>query len=149
MDSLTGNDSLIINGRIITGFADANSVDVSPAADIGVAKKGKNNNTIYARNEMGRMANMVLRLVIGCDDDKYINSLLQQWKQSTSDFILMTGTFNKRVGDGKGNIQTKVHQLLGGFPKNFPKVTTAAEGDTNQSVSEWNITWGDCDISIQ
>lgn len=147
--AVTGTDTLIINGRIITALADASAVDLTAPNDLSVVKRGKDGNLVYGKNEMGRMANMVIRLVLGSDDDKYLNSLLAQWKQSTSDFILMTGAFYKRTGDGAGGLQTKVHQLTGGVPKNFPEALTAADGNTDQSVSIWTITWGDCDISVQ
>ena len=147
--SLTGQDTLIINGRIIAGLVDANAVDLTFPQDISAVKRGKDGNVIYAKNEMGRMASMTIRLALGSDDDKYLNSLLQSWKQSASDFSLMSGSFSKRVGDGQGNVQTKVHQLSGGTFKNMPEALTSAEGNTDQSVAVYTVTWGDCDISVQ
>jgi len=147
--STTGQDTLIINGRIITALADASAVDVTFPNDISSVKRGKDGNTIYAKNEMGRMASMTVRIVLGSEDDKYLNGLIQQWKQSSSDFTLLTGAFYKRIGDGSGNVQTKVHQLSGGTFKNMPEALTSAEGNTDQSVAVYNLTWADCDISVQ
>jgi hypothetical protein len=147
--SLTGQDTLIINGSVITGLADQNSVDLNPAADIANVKRGKDGNTMYAKNEEGNRVTMTIRLALGCADDNNFDGLLSQWQASSSDFVLITGAFYKRVGDGNGNITTKVHQLTGGVIKAIPEVLTAAEGDTNQSVRVWTIHWGNCVISNQ
>lgn len=147
--ALTGQDTLIINGRIITGLADADAVSLDPDTDIASVKRGKDGNTLYAKNEEGRKVTMTIRLLISCSDSIYLNSLLQQWKQSSSDFVLMTGAYYKRSGDGTGVISTRVHQLTGGVVKRLPKAMTNVEGNTDQSLAEWQIIWGDCDISDQ
>lgn len=147
--SLTGQDTLIVNGRIITGLVDANAVDLTFPNDISAVKRGKDGNVIYAKNEMGRMASMTVRISLGCEDDKYLNSLIQLWKQNPSTFTLLTGSFIKNIGDGASGVQSKVHQLSGGTFKNLPEALTSAEGNTDQSVAVYTITWGDCDISVQ
>ena len=147
--SLTGQDTLIINGTIITTLADANAVDLTFPTDFAAVKRGKDGNIIYAKNEEGRKAPMTVRVLLGGVDDKAFNSLLQLWKQSSSDFPLITGAYYKRVGDGQGNISVKVHQLTGGVLKNNPQAMTNVEGNTDQSIAVYTFLWGDCDISIQ
>jgi hypothetical protein len=147
--ALTGQDTLIINGRIITALADATAVDLTFPTDIAAVKRGKDGNTIYAKNEEGRKAMMTIRLLLSSSDSIYLNSVLQQWKQSSSDFVLMTGAYYKRSGDGKGIVSTRVHQLTGGVFKKLPEALTNVEGNTDQSVAVWDIIWGDCDISDQ
>jgi hypothetical protein len=149
VSSVTGKDSLIINGTVITGLADANAVDVTPIADIVNIKRGKDGNTMYAKNEEGNRASMTIRLALGCQDDKNLDALLASWQASASDFVLMTGSFYKRTGDGQGGIQTLVYQLTGGVPKAFPQVLTSAEGNIDQSVRMWTILWGGCTVSTQ
>lgn len=147
--SATGKDSLILNGTVITGLADANSVDITPVADVVNIKRGKDGNTMYAKNEEGNRVSMTIRLALGCVDDKNLDALLASWRASSSDFILMTGSFYKRTGDGQGGIQTLVYQLKGGVPKGIPQVLTSAEGNVDQSVRVWTIMWGDCQTSTQ
>ena len=149
VQSVTGKDSLIINGTVIMGLADANSVDITPVADIVNIKRGKDGNTLYAKNEEGNRANMTVRLALGCSDDKNLDAILASWIASSSDFTLMTGAFYKRTGDGQGGIQTLVYQLTGGVPKAFPEVLTSAEGNVDQSVRVWTIMWGGCSTSTQ
>jgi hypothetical protein len=147
--ALTGQDTLIINGTIITSLADANAVDITPAADIVTVKRGKDSNVLYATNEEGYRALMTVRLAFGSVDDNTFISLLAQQKAGLSSFALMTGAFYKRVGDGNQNMTATIYQLSGGVIKAMPEALTTAEGNVDQSVHIWNINWGNCDISVQ
>ena len=123
--------------------------DVTFPNDLGAVKAGKNGNTIYAKNEMGRVAEVVLRILLGGTDDKYLNGRLQQWITDPSTFTLLTGMFVKRVGDGQGNIESKIYNMTGGFFKRQVDAKTSAESDTEQSVAIWRITYGNAQVSIQ
>lgn len=147
--SLSGADVININGRILNDLADQNPVDLTYPNDIVGVKAAKNGNTIYAFNNMGRLAECKLRVLLGSDDDKFLNSLLQTQINDFSGFTLLTGQFSKRVGDGQGNISTDVYQLSGGVIKKNVEAKTAAEGDTDQSVAEYMITFGYTSKSIQ
>lgn len=147
--SLTGQDTVQIDGIIFSTLADATPFDVVFPNDLGAVKAGKNGNTIYAKNEMGRIADATLRLLIGGIDDKYLNGRLQQWITDPSTFALITGMFNKRVGDGAGNIESKIYNMTGGFFKRQVDAKTVAESDTDQSVAVWRITFGNAQVSIQ
>ena len=141
--ALTGKDTLILNGTIITGLADANAVDITPAADIVSVKRGKDSNILYATNEEGYRALMTVRLAFGSADDNNLVSLLAQQKAGLSQFTLMTGAFYKRVGDGNGNITATIYQLSGGVIKTMPEALTTAEGNVDQSVHIWMIKLGE------
>ncbi len=147
--SLSGADVIQINGRILNDLADQNPVDLTYPNDLVGVKAAKNGNTIYAFNNMGRLAECKLRLLLGSDDDKFLNSLLQTQINDFSGFTLLTGQFSKRVGDGSGIISTDVYQLSGGVIKKNVEAKTAAEGDTDQSVAEYMITFGYTSKSIQ
>lgn len=147
--SLSGSDVIQINGRILNDLADQNPVDLTFPNDIAVVKAAKNGNTIYAFNNMGRLSECKLRVLLGSDDDKFLNSLLQTMINDFSGFILLTGQFSKRVGDGTGVISTDVYQLSGGVIKKNVEAKTASEGDTDQSVAEYTITFGYSSKSIQ
>jgi hypothetical protein len=147
--SLTGQDSVTINGTILSTLADMTPFEITFPNDLGQVKTGKNGNTIYAKNEMGRVADTTLRILLAGADDQYLNGLLQQWISDPSTFTLITAMFVKRVGDGLGNITSKVYNCTGGFFKRQVDAKTSAESDTEQSVAIWRITYGNCQISIQ
>lgn len=147
--SLSGTDVIQINGRILNDLGDQNPVDLTFPNDIAVVKAAKNGNTIYAFNNMGRLSECKLRILLGSDDDKFLNSLLQTMINDFSGFTLLTGQFSKRVGDGQGVVSTDVYQLSGGVIKKNVEAKTASEGDTEQSIAEYTITFGYTQKSIQ
>lgn len=147
--SLTGQDTVQIDGFIFSTLADGTPFDVVFPEDLGAVKIGKNGNAIYAKNEQGRKADVTLRILLGGKDDKYLNGRLQQWITDPSTFTLLTAMFNKRVGDGTGTIESKIYNMAGGFFKRQVDAKTSAESDTEQSVSIWRLTFGSCQVSIQ
>lgn len=147
--ALTGADTIQIDSRVLADLADADAVRIEYPDDIAVVKRGKNGNTIYAFNEMGGRVECVVRVLRGSSDDKYLNSRLQAMKNDFSQFSLMTGSFSKRVGNGAGVISTDVYQCSGGVFKRQVNAKTSSEGDTEQSVSEYTIVFGNGDRSIQ
>lgn len=147
--SLTGADTIQINNRVFADLADGDCVKLNFPEDIAKAKPSKNGNIIYAFNESGKMVECEMRLLLGADDDAFLNSLLQEMKNDFSSFILMNGSFSKRVGDGKGNINTVIYQCVGGVFKKQPEAMTNTEGNTDQSVVVFNIQFGNQQRSIQ
>lgn len=147
--SLTGSDVAQINGTIITTLTDGTPFDITFPNNLATIKAGKDGNTIYAKNEMGRMCDVTLRVLLGGADDKFLNSLLQSWISDPAGFTFLTGMFVKRIGDGAGNLQSKVYQCSGGTFVKQPEGKTSAEGDTEQSVAVYQLTFGNCQISIQ
>jgi hypothetical protein len=147
--SLTGADTIQIDDRILNDLADADSVKLTFPNDLAAVKASKDGNTIYAFNETGRTCEVELRVLLGSADDKYLNARLQEMKNAFSNFILATGTFSKRAGDGKGNVTTVVYQMAGGVFKKQVEAKTSSEGDTEQSVSVYTITFGNTGKSIQ
>jgi hypothetical protein len=147
--ALTGQDVIQINGRIITSLADADSFMVTFPNPLAKTKAAKNGNVIYGLDQTGLMGDLVLRLLIGSDDDKYLNSLMQTLISDISTFILMTANVVKRVGDGQGNTNSVVYQCAGGIFKDQVAVKTSAEGDVESSVSVYNMTYGNVVKTIQ
>lgn len=147
--SLTGQDTAQIDGTILSTLADETPFDVTFPNELGTVKVGKNGNTIFAKNEMGRSCDITLRVLLGGTDDKYLNSRLQQWINDPSTFTLLTAMFIKRVGDGEGNIESKVYQCSNGTFKRQVPSKTSASGDADQSVAVYELTFGNCQVSIQ
>lgn len=147
--SLTGADTAQIDGIILSTLADGSPFDITFPNELGTVKAGKNGNTIFAKNEMGRVAAVSLRVLLGATDDKYLNSRLQQWITDPSTFSLLVGMFIKRVGDGTGTIESKVYQCSEGIFKRQVPAKTSAEGDAEQSVAVYELVFGNCQVSVQ
>lgn len=147
--SLTGQDFVQIDDRILNDLADQDAVTFDPPNDLAAVKSGKNGNLIFALNETGRQMTATLRVLLGSADDKFLNSRLQEMKNNFSSFILLTGIFTKRSGDGLGNISTKVYQASGGVFQRQVPAKTSSEGDTEQSVAVYTIIFGNNDTSHQ
>jgi hypothetical protein len=147
--SLTGADTIQVDGRILNDLADGDCVALTFPEDLAKVKASKNGNTIYAFNSMGRVTECTIRVLVGSDDDKYLNSRLQTQQQDFSTFILATGSFAKRVGDGAGNIAAAVYQMTGGIFTRQVESKTSTEGDTDQSVAVYKITYGNGQKAIQ
>lgn len=147
--SLTGTDTIQIDTRVLADLADGDSVMLSFPNDLAAVKASKNGNTIYAFNEMGRLTECSIRVLTGSSDDKYLTSRMQEMINGFSDFLLLTGSFTKRTGDGTGNINSVVYQCSGGIFKKQVEAKTSAEGDVEQSVSVYSISFGNASKSIQ
>lgn len=149
IETFTGKDGIQIDSRVINDLADGDCVAIEFPNDLGVAKRGKNGNTIYAVNETGNTCELTIRLAIGSSDDKYLNSRMQELKADASKFILLTGVFSKRVGDGTGAITSVVYECTGGVFKKQVGAKSNAEGDAQQGVVVYTITYGAGNRSIQ
>jgi len=147
--SLTGKDTIQIDNRVLNDLADGDAVKLTFPDDIAKAKASKNGNVIYAFNNMGLLVEAEVRVLLGSSDDKYLNSRMQEQINDISSMILITGNFSKRVGDGQGNISSVIYQMSGGVIKKQPEAKTSAEGDVEQSVAVYIITFGQNQRSIQ
>jgi hypothetical protein len=146
--SLTGKDTIIINGTILNDLADGDCAVLTFPNDITNLKTGKNGNTIYAFNYSGRQCQLSLRLVRGSANDKYLNQLLTLFKNDPAGFTLITGTLSKNVGDGAGNITNDTYSLSGGAFKKETEAKENADGETEQSVAVYNMTFSNAPRSI-
>ena len=136
--SLTGSDVIKINNRVFSDLADGDAVTVTFPNDIAALKTGKNGNAIYAKNETGNQV----------DDDRYLNNEINMLKNDFSAYILLNAEFIKKVGDGQGNITNDTYLLTGGIPSKQVEAKTSAEGDTEQSVSIYNLKFAVCERTL-
>lgn len=139
--AIAGKDSLILSNGIgiISGFADGDAVKCDFAGPIAEMKVSKDGNSIYAMKYTGIGAKLTLRLVRGCLDDTNLNGLLQQWIADSSGFNLFTGSYVKRVGDGKGNVINEVYQLAGGVFETIPSAHSSMDGAVESSVTVYTF----------
>ena len=147
--SLTGNDVVVLDGRVFHGVADADYVHLEFDNDIANLKVSKDGNTIFALNETGNIVKVTMRLLVGCADDVVLNSRFQQMKNDFSGFTLMAGSFTKRVGDGAGNIKNVVYSMANGIFKRMVPAKSNAEGDTEQSVAVYEMLFRNQSRAIQ
>ncbi len=136
---LSGQDSLVLDGNIFNDFADASPVEVDFPNDIATVKIGKNGNAIFSLNEMGRQADMKVRVLRGTADDKFLQGRMSSQRLDFAGFTLLSGQFVKKLGDGASNIASDTYILGGGvFVKQIPGKMNV-EGDTEQSVSMYSL----------
>ena len=147
--SLTGSDVIVLDGRVFHGVADQDFAHLEFDNDIANLKVSKDGNTIFALNETGNLVKVTLRLLVGSADDIYLNSRLQQMKNDFSGFVLMAGSFTKRVGDGAGNIKNVVYSMANGIFKKMVASKSNAEGDTEQSVAVYEMLFRNNSRAIQ
>jgi hypothetical protein len=137
--SLTGNDTVVLSGRVLTNFGDADNATLTFPSDIAAVKTGKNGNAIFALNTMGLQAEMVLRIIRGSQDDLFLNGILSTQLLDFSSFVLLTGQFIKRIGDGQGNVQNDTYLVAGGVFMKQVEAKSNVEGDTEQSLAIYHV----------
>lgn len=147
--TVTSDDTLTLWGRVFNDFADDDVSSVSFPNNAVTVKTGKNQNTIFAKDEKGNNANVVVRLMKGSSDDQFLQGKISAME---SDFVateLATGEFVKRLGDGQGNVARDVYTLLGGVIVKRVDGKENASGDTNQGVAVYNMVFAKAVRSIQ
>ena len=148
-DSISGKDSLQLDTRIFSDFADGQAIKVAFSNEKAKVKRGKNGNVIFGKDESGEQGELEVRVLIGSTDHKWLQSRMTEQDLDFSAFILLTGVFSKRVGDGKGNLSTIVYQCSGGvFSKNVDAMSSA-DGEPDQSVAMFKIVFGNVKPTIQ
>lgn len=137
--AMTGDDTIVVNGRVFTDLADGDIVTLTFPNDIANVKTGKNGNSIYGFNATGKQCELKIRVIRGSSDDKFLNGLLVQQQGNFAGFPLMIGEFVKKIGDGSGKIMSDTYIMSGGVFTKIPEAKSNAEGDTEQSVSVYTI----------
>lgn len=146
--ALTGSDVTILDNRPFADLADGDAIMLDFPNDIVAMTQGKNGNTLYAFNSTGNIVDVTVRVVLGSPDDKYLNGRLTEYKNDPSAFVLITGEFVKRVGDGQGNVSEIIYTMDGGVILRIPVVKENVEGDIEQSVAIYMIRFANTDRII-
>jgi len=138
--AITGKDTLVLKQRVFTDLADGDASVIDFPNDLVSMKTGKNKNTIYAKNATGLNAELTLRVIKGSGDDKYLNGELAQITNDMPKYVLMKGSFVKKIGDGEGNVTSDTYNISGGIVKKPVGAKDNVEGDTEQAVSIYVIS---------
>ena len=146
--ALTGKDSVVLDGNwILADFANGDTANLEIPNDLAAVAVGKNGNAIYAYNAQGNMSTLTLRLLVGSRDDQRMNSRFYEYKNDPPSFSLIKGQVTKRTGDGQ-TVTPVVYTLSGGIITKLPVVKENVEGDVEQAVAVWAITFASTDRSI-
>lgn len=146
--SLTGNDTFTLNGRVLKEFADGSTVSITYGnARVGHTT-GKNNNTIYSTDKQGENATVTLRILAASKDDSYLNGLSVDQDRDLPTFPLITGTFAKRIGDGKGNTKEIKYALLGGVLEQNIDSQENLQGETEQGIAVYTLWFAQAQRAI-
>ncbi len=137
--ALTGSDTIIINNRSLVDLADGNCVELEFPNNIATVKTGKNGNSIFGLNETGKQGGSKMRIIRGSADDKFLLGLLSQQQENFAGFPLLIGEYIKKLGDGAGNITNDTYIAQGGIFVKLIPAKTNTDGETEQSVSMYEI----------
>ena len=137
--TLTGEDTIIINSAVLADLADGDVGSLSFPNDVMAMSTGKNKNTIFAKDESGCNAELVLRVPRASSSDKRLNGLFQNQENNFTGFVLLTGAVVKRLGDGAGNITYDTYTLEAGMFVRAVPASSNVNGNTEQGVSIYTI----------
>jgi hypothetical protein len=137
--SMSGDDTIILNNRVLKDFGDGDVIKVTFETDIANVKTGKNGNSIFGLNTTGQQATVELRLIRGASDDVFLNSLQAQQTNNFSGFALIYGQFIKKIGNGAGKIAKDTYILQGGVFVRPVDGVSNVEGNTDQSQSIYRL----------
>lgn len=140
--SLTGDDNLVIADRQFTDFGDGDVAAIDYPNELVRVKVGKNGNIAIALDNNGKLANLTIRLLRGSPDDAFLNDIDSQFTQDPPSFVLLNGTFVKRIGDGLGDVTNDTYIGSNGFIKKKPGAKDNSDGDTEQALVVWELTFG-------
>lgn len=151
-DSYTALDLLELtdaNGTwILSDFANGSVAELTAPNALSAMTTGYNGNGMASHNEPGRQRTLNLRLIKGSEDDKRINSTFELWKARDSRFKPFEGKFTKNIGHSDGSITNDTTTCYFGIPAEPPSTYINTEGDTDQVVSTYTITFANYDRNM-
>lgn len=139
--TLTGEDTIIINDAVLVDLADGDVGSLAFPNDVMAMSTGKNKNTIFAKDEAGCNAELVIRVPRASSTDKRLNGLFQNQENNFTGFVLLTGAIVKRLGDGAGNITYDTYPLEAGMFRRAVEASSNVNGNTEQAVSVYTISF--------
>lgn len=139
--ALQGSDTIIIKNRTFTAFANQGDIcTIAFAEDSTKVYASKNGNAAFVNNAAGQLVNVELHILVGSDDDKFLNSEYLAAFQNPG-YILLNGTFVKNVGDGQGNISyIKFALTAGKIMKNIDAKENVS-GENEQVIAMYKFTF--------
>lgn len=147
--TITGKDTLTLWDRVFVDFADGDTSTITFPNEMIAVKTGKDGNTIFSQNATGKNADVVLRIIRGSADDKFLNGKLIEFEgEDIASVELASGTFVKRLGDGAGAVTSDTYALNGGAFIRKVDAKENVEGDTEVAVSIYNMRFATATRSL-
>ena len=146
--SLTGADTISIDDVPLVDLGDGDVGSLTFPNSLTETKKGKNGNGIIALNETGDIAELTIRILRGSPDDKTLNSRLIAMKGNFASFITLRGQIVKKMGDGLGNVSNDIYSMSGGSFSKRVETVSNVEGNTDQAIAIYTITFVNSDRNI-
>lgn len=138
--TITGKDTLTLWDKVFNDFADGDASILTHPNELIAMKTGKNGNSIYTKNETGNNGELVLRLVRGSSDDRFLNGKLAEVQgDDFASLTLAEGSLIKRLGDGDGNVFSDTYNLQGGIISRMVDTKENVEGDIEPAVSTYTM----------
>lgn len=137
--AMSGADTINLNSRVLADLADGNVAELTFPNDIANVKTGKNGNSIYGLNESGKQCDLLVRVIRGSSDDKFLNGLLAQQQNNFAGTVLLIGQLIKKIGDGRGNVTSDTYVLSGGVFVKQVEAKSNVDGETEQSISIYTM----------
>jgi hypothetical protein len=147
--TLTGDATLTLYDRVMVDLADGDVSTISFPNNLVELKTGKNQNTIYSKNESGNNGELVLRLVRGSSDDRFMQGKLAIQERDFVSTEICNGQLALRLGDGIGGVVSDVYTLGGGVVTKKIEGKDNADGDTSQGVAVYNVKFANVVRSAQ
>jgi hypothetical protein len=147
--SINGNDTIILNGTLLTDLGEGDVGVLTFPNELAQMKPGKNGNTVIAFSALGLMGELTLKLLRGSGNDAFINSIQRQFIIDPPSFVTVTAQLVKRLGDGQGNVGNDVYNLVGGVPTNIPEAKSNVEGDVEQGLVSWKFKFAQGSRQLQ
>lgn len=146
--ALTGNDTFILNDRVLNDMADGSTIAITFPNEKTGRSTGKNGNTVYSTDKQGLNAECELRLIAGSQDDIWLNGLSIQQERDLPSFSLLNGSFTKRIGDGTGKVRFINYVLLGGVVRQNVDTQENLQGDTEQGLAIYRLFFAQAERAI-
>lgn len=137
--TITSNDTLVLNGRVINDLALGDVCNIVFPNELVTRKTGKGGNTIFAQNQQGQNGDMTLRVSRGSSDDQYLQGVIAANVGDFPSTQLLSGQFTKRLGDGAGNVLSDSYTLQGGVISKQVEGKENVEGDVTQGEAVYMI----------
>ena|ERR1035441_6962801 len=142
VNSQTGNDTIILDMVFqLNNFPNGKIWVLSYDDTLVEQKIGKNGNSIAVYKQVGNKAKLILRTLRASADDILLESRRLLMKKDFPSFIPLHLSLAKRFGDGTGKIKTETHFCSNGLFSKNSEVETDVDGDTEQSVTSYEISF--------
>lgn len=138
-DVYTAEDISVINDRMMADYAKGDVVTISFENNLSSQGNGKNGNSLAAHVEDGQIALVTLRLVMNSPDDKYLNTIFQQWQSHDPNFTPMTGSFTKNTVNEQKQRSSSSVECNFGFPVKRVEQKENTDGDLEQVTAVYSI----------